>query len=335
MKATQRRISIVCLILAFLYVLPLTLSFSKVSAEGLAAWDMTSYEDLEDVSEDIIAKYVEVNPNDGVSMDMSFDLDVTFDDSAERNNPENLAVKGNFSFLQNADKTLRINITVAGASDGDEGEYRADFYVQNDAEDPEDLVLTIYSNTDGNSGDAYSGDVMQESVSREDLDVLPYEDLTVDEFNNAAKMKVLEDKGDTLEVVTLISIERFIDSFGREIAGSDEAEYELFDVDSVVNEVRNVGKQVGVSEWVLPVHMTIQKETGHMIGARIENNGLQELVDSLLVLFSETEGADSMESPLTINTASFIIENVKFGVNEPIDLPEDVIQAVEAAERIE
>lgn len=336
MTLKRRKLTLLSIILAALFILPMAIRVPVLGAEGLTAWDMATYEDLEDLSEDIVAKYVEAYPSDGIAMDMSFHIDFTYDDSPERNRPENYAIQGDIHFLGNADKSAMVNLSVDANFDQDVGKYLADIYVQNDEENPGGLIFTVYASSGSASEADTTYDVMQEVLSPEDIEQVQFSELTVQEFNSFAAMKVLEDQGDTVDVVTLISIPDFIDALQRAIKETaSEQEADLIDLEGTRNQINDIGTQIGISEWAYPIHMTIEKETGHMLSARLENAGLQELVDKLLVWMSDTDGIETMDSPITINAHSLVIENVQYKVNEPIVLPTEVLEMLEALEQVE
>lgn len=330
-EMNRRKLSLLSLILALLLILPLAVRTPVLGAEGIATWDKASYADLEDLAPDLVAKYVESDPSNGISMDMSFDYGFTFDDSAERNRPETFAFGGALNMLANPDGTAKVNLALQIDLMGDAGEYLADVYVMNDEENPGDLIVTTYDGGFGVDETDRTYSAMQEVVPGDELDFLAFSDLTVDEFNGFATMKLVEEQGETVEAVTLISLEKFIDVVARAINGPEaEVEFQYFNVEGIVSEIQNFSTQAGLSEIVVPIHMTLEKETGHMIRASIDHEGLQELIDKIFEVYSQAEDASTQTSPLTLNSQSFVIENVQYGVNEPIVLPEEVVEAVEA-----
>lgn len=337
MKNTHtKKLSILSLILALLVVLPLAVQVPALRAEGISTWDKASYAELEDLSPEIVQKYVETDPDQGISMDLKFNLDVSIGYGSDTEQAENVVIGGTMNLLGNADHSATAKIAIKADIAGDAGEYLADVYVTNDDQNPDDLLVTVYTNSAGESDTERSYSVIQEVAPRDEIDQLAITDMDVDEFNNFATMKVVEDQGDKVDVVTLLSVENFTEVVGRVMNEPyKEMGAEIIDVEAAKAAIADFSNQIGVSELVIPVWMTLEKETGHLISVKIDKTGIQEMVDHVFGVAEVTEESSSFPTSITINDFSFEIDNVQYGVNEPVVIPDEVLEALEALKTAE
>lgn len=323
-----------------LFILPIAVNIpvSAAAAEGVKTLDLAVYKDLAEVDQELITKFVEVNTKPGFSMDMKFNLDAGYELDIEGFPPQHFVIGGDMKMASTENYNATIDTTMKTNISGEEATLKYEMFVVNHDQNPDDVLVIAYSSTgsDAQENDSTMATVQKETVPRTELEKWNLSSLTVEDVKKFATFKVVEDKGENVDIVALISINEINNFLTRATSFTVDGDtVETFELDKATETIKKLGEEFNIETFVLPVYLTLEKASGHIKSVKYQATGLQEIIDKSYEL--EKQNASENESGIPtatvkLNDFNFEISNVQYGATERIIVPQHVLEAL-AAER--
>ncbi len=332
-KEKNRKLSIVSLILTLMLILPLGLSVPSVHAEGLAAWDAVSYQDLPDADADLVNKYLSSTVEQGVAMDANFNIDVKIEmGDAEQRKEEPVVMNGGMQLALNQNNNATVKMNMVMNMMGEANEMISDIYIVDDPADPTKLAIytSVSDGTVGEDGQPVI-DFSAETIDRAQVEEFATAGVSVEDFNQVATLKIREDKGDTVDAVMLVSFTKLSELANQSMEGQD-IDLPIGEVDETLAQFEQFQAELGITEFVMPINVTLVKETGQIQSLSIDGSPLQEI---LTKIFDQMMSSDP-EMPsmnITLNAFSVNVDNIRYGVTDEITVPQEILTAIAALQQ--
>lgn len=332
-KPKNRKLSIVSLILTLMLILPLGLSVPSVHAEGLAAWDAASYQDLPDADADLVNKYLSSTVEQGVAMDANFNIDVKIEmGDAEQRMEMPVVMNGGMQLALNQNNNATVKMNMVMNMMGEANEMISDIYIVDDPADPTKLAIytSVSDGTVGEDGQPVIN-FSAETIDRAQVEEFATAGVSVEDFNQVATLKILEDKGDTVDAVMLVSFTKLSELANQSMEGQD-IDLPTGEVDETLAQFEQFQAELGITEFVMPINVTLVKETGQIQSLSIDGSPLQEI---LTKVFDQMMSSDP-EMPsmnITLNAFSVNVDNIRYGVTDEITVPQEILTAVAALQQ--
>lgn len=332
----QRTISITHLLIALLLILPMALNIPTIRAEGVKTLDYAAYQNLADVDDELITKFVETNLKPGASLEGKFNINVGYEIDIENFPPQQYAIDGDVNFRSSEDKNAMLDLTLQANFSGEEAYMTYGLFLVNHDNSPEHMLLVAYTtdSSDPAKLDETNSTVQKEIILRTDLDQYDVSSLTAEDIKKFTNFKVVEDHGETVDILALISIEE-INAFMTRVTSFtvDGETVDTIELERANATFKKLGEELGIEKFVFPVSMTLEKSTGHLKSASGKSDGIIEIIEKSY----ELDRADSADSPNQSPIVafdqfgfSFEISNVEYDVTDKIIIPQHVLQALEA-----
>lgn len=332
-KPKNRKLSIVSLILTLMLILPLGLSVPSVHAEGLAAWDAASYQDLPDADADLVNKYLSSTVEQGVAMDANFNIDVKIEmGDAEQRMEMPVVMNGGMQLALNQNNNATVKMNMVMNMMGEANEMISDIYIVDDPADPTKLAIytSVSDGTVGEDGQPVIN-FSAETIDRAQVEEFATAGFSVEDFNQVATLKIREDKGDTVDAVMLVSFTKLSELANQSMEGQD-IDLPTGEVDETLAQFEQFQAELGITEFVMPINVTLVKETGQIQSLSIDGSPLQEI---LTKVFDQMMSSDP-EMPsmnITLNAFSVNVDNIRYGVTDEITVPQEILTAVAALQQ--
>lgn len=353
-QSNRRKLSILNFILVLLFIVPLAIHVPEIAAEtegaagiegatGLKAIDLATYQDLADVDDELVTKFMDLNFRPGASMDVKFNLDAGYEIALEDFPPQDFAIDGDIKVVSTENYNAMVNLKMS--TENDEGVSALDDYIYLvDAEEGSDEMRLIsyydFITEDEIESTATSdySTVQEEIISRSDLENFDLAGI-IDEIKSFTTMKLVEDHGEEIDVVLLLSMKEFNDFMNTITSFVLDGEIiETFE-DELANETLDkLAEEFGVETFVLPIYATLDKTTGQLKSARFTSDGIQEIIDKSYEI--EDEKAEEMSTgtsfiTIELKNFSFELSNVEFGQTDEIVVPDEILETLEAMQTME
>lgn len=330
----HRMLSIAGLVLALLFFLPLAINVPVLDAEGVETLDLATYQNLTDVDDELLEKMVDTNLKPGISLDMAFNLEFGYEIDVEQIPPQHVVVDGDLRLESTEDFNALLDVTLNTNSNGDDVAFKYELFLVNHDNSPENMLMVAYTaiGADETEADTAMKYVQQETILRSDLEKWNPSSLATEDIKNFTTFKIVEDQGDTVDVVALISMEE-INAFmtrATSFTVADESST-MYDLERANAMMKKLEAEFDVETFVLPIHMTLEKSSGQIKSVKYQADGIQELLTKVYAIErEEAEKFTSQGSPVTIDivNVSFDVSNVEYGKTDRIILPEHVLEVL-------
>lgn len=328
----QRKFSLISLLLALLLTLTV-FGANPVGAEGVKALDLASYSELASVDDELITKFMKVNLKPGASLAGTFNFDFEYDLQTESFPSQQIILRGDMKFVSTDNYNAMLNLDLMTDFSEEKGDFKYDLYLVNHDESPEHFVIIVYTSA-GPESDADSVSVMTETIPRSDIEAMKLTDMTIDDLKSFVTFKVIADHGDDVDIVALLSIEDFNAFLARMTNIEIEGDViETFDRDAANEVLSRMGEEFSIETFVLPIYMTLEKETGRVKSAKFQSEGIQEIIDRSYELDTPSKEESIGEVytiKITLNDLSWEITDVDYDEVDRIVIPQHVLEALEA-----